>query len=114
VVLDTCATATSWLSRRSPHSWRCGDEHQRVLKDGGSPADLEALLVALREETEPISCADLINTCGTTVQGAAHRDVLLGYIGHTDREHRQDALPLDAVLDAISDKRLTLTAAARS
>ncbi len=61
-----------------------------------------------------IRCADLISTCDTTVQGATHRDVLLGYIGHADRVHRHDAIPLDAVLDAICDERLLLTATAQS
>jgi predicted small metal-binding protein len=61
-----------------------------------------------------IICAHLISGCDVTVEGATHRDVLLGYIGHADRAHRQDAILLDAVLDAIADNRLLLSARRRS
>ena len=53
-----------------------------------------------------IVCADLTGRCDVTVEGATGRDVLLGCIGDADRQHRQDAIPLDAVMDAISGDRL--------
>jgi predicted small metal-binding protein len=71
----------------------------------------------LFEETNPmpwLRCADLISSCDTTVEGATDRYVLLGYIGHADRAHRQDAIPLNAVLGAISNSCLLLTAAVQS
>jgi hypothetical protein len=58
-----------------------------------------------------ISCADLTSTCEATVEGGTGRDALLGYIAHGNREHRDELIPLDAVIDAISDTRLPLSAA---
>ena len=52
-----------------------------------------------------ILCADLTTTCKVAVEGATGRDVVLGYIAHADREHRHEAIALDAVLDAITDPR---------
>ena len=52
-----------------------------------------------------IVCADLTGRCDVTVEGATGRDVPLGCIGHADRQHRQDAIPLDAIVDAIVDNR---------
>ncbi len=51
-----------------------------------------------------IICADLNTTCDVTVEGATGRDALLGYIAHANREHRHDAIALDAVIEAISDE----------
>lgn len=61
-----------------------------------------------------ITCADLISTCEATVEGATGRDVLLGYISHAAREHHHEDIDLDAVLDAITDTRLLLSAGPRS
>lgn len=51
-----------------------------------------------------ITCADLTGTCDTTLEGPTGRDVLLAYIGHANRQHRDDRIALDAVIAAISDE----------
>ena len=58
-----------------------------------------------------IVCADLTGACPTTLEGATGREVLLTYIGHANRQHRQDAILLDAVIKAITDETTVATVA---